>query len=259
MGVSKGTYANRPSSHAAGDIYLTTDSFWDYLVSDGSQWLHLFAGFQCIPPNDGEFYWENQGAASVSTLNGGIFMRVPARAGIHPVYRLKTAPAAPYVLTAGILPLLAGAVDPFTEIQLKESATAKFLSIRFQSHYYMPLTAAEIAVGSHSGYLLHLRLDAMPSHSLIWLRLEDDGADVKASFSGDGQNFVQVYSAVRASIFTSAPDRLGWGVDANNANYDAGSTLIHWSLPGAVKSYGFWGRSVGGIGQMQGNCVGVFG
>ena len=261
MGVSKGTYADRPSSHAAGDIYLTTDSFWDYLVSDGSQWLHLFAGFRCIPPNDGEFSWFNQGNASVATTNGGIFMRAPANAQISPAYRVKSAPATPYSLVAGLLPTMAGASAPFAEIHLREAATEKFFGIRFQASW-TSATYGQISVVTGTGYLLTLRIDPMPSQPVIWLKLEDDGTNVKAYFSGDGQNFTQVNSAARASIFTSAPDQLAWGVDSYNASYDAGATLIHWSLPNApsaAKSYGFWGRSVVGMGQAKGDSVGVFG
>jgi len=258
MGVSKGTYAARPSSHAAGDIYLTTDSFWDYLVSDGVSWKHLIGGLQCTPPNDSEFSWLRQEGATTTTTNGGVFIRVPAGSPAYGHYRIKDAPAIPYTLCAAFLPTLCGANYPFCEIILRDSATSDFLGIRTEVLGY-----GSISVIKQGGVRLRqIYLDA-GTRSLLWFSLTFDGTDITANFSGDGTNFVTVYSANKSSVFTNDPNQIGWGADAINANYDAGGTLIHWSLPGpapsAAKCFGFWGRSIVGIGQADGNCVGVFG
>lgn len=62
------------------------------------------------------------------------------------------------------------------------------------------------------------------SSPLIFWRLEDDGTNRKYHFSGDGKNFVQVYSEGRTTFMTA--DEIGWC--ANPHSQDIKATLIHW-------------------------------
>lgn len=257
MAITTGTYANRPTSHSAGDIYLTTDSFWDYLVSDGAKWKHLYSGFECEPPIDSEFSWVNQGGASVVTANGGAFLRAPAVGGINHRLRVKTAPATPYTLTALLLPSIVGVSHNYAGVAFRESSSGKLelFNLAFSTvprFWILKLYSPTDTLPSIE--YLHAP-EVNVSASGIWFRLGFDGTTLTFSFSLDGQNFLQVFSEAKASFFTSAPDQIGWFVGASNASYDCGATLIHWSQPNPVSTMRVWGFLTGS-GMVNGHGTG---
>lgn len=273
MAVSTGTYASRPSSHSAGDIYLTTDSFWDYLVSDGTKWKHLYGGFLCEPPIDSEFSWVNQGGATVSTANGGVFLRAPAGASTNLRIRVKSAPAAPYVLTGVFMPTLAGGTNTSPA-----DATCGLLVRNSSNEYLVTIEIGTVLVGVVYGYRLAVRylqnptthLSVLYHHAIavnwsapaIWLQIEDDNTNLHYRFSLDGQNFIDLYSQGRASLNGSAPNQIGFFAHTATTSYDAGATLIHWSQPNPVSSLrvrAFFLGSGMATGYGSGSVAGAFG
>lgn len=268
MAITTGTYSARPSSHSAGDIYLTTDSFWDYLVSDSSKWKHLYSGFECEPPIDSEFSWLNQGGASLVTANGGVFLRAPATAGTNRRIRVKSAPATPYILTAIMLPAIVGATDAGECLLGFRDSTyegMQFLMLGMRSGVtYLSVANVNSPTGSEFG-TYNGDLGIHRSSPAIWLQLEDNGTTLYFRFSQDGQNFLTVYSLGRtAEPWTNGPpDQLFFGVGATGGyTYDCGVTLIHWSQPNPVSTMRVWGFLLGSgmaSGYGSGNVRGAFG
>ena len=266
MAVYSGAYSAKESSAAEGDVYIPTDSFYDWLIWTGGAWKHILNGMECIPPVDSEFTWINQGAASTVTANGGVHLLAPALAGGNLRIKKKTAPTPPYTVTALVVPTLAGVNFPHGGIVLRESATEKLLtaSVEFNTAAGGPGGAA-VAVFSWASPTasgarkVAGRLDGTLS-APIWLKLADTGALTQASFSGDGVNFVQLYSAAYNVNFTAAPNEIGFFAHSNNATYDAAVTLISWDKPNPPaggRNYAFWG--LGAIGSGGGPNVGIFG
>ena len=260
MAVSTGTYANRPSSHSAGDIYLTTDSFWDYLVSNGSKWRHLYSGFECEPPINSEFSWVNQGGASIITANGGVFMRAPVSSTGNLRLRAKTAPATPYTLTAAILPAFPGIEGSISDtkngfgcgIGFRESGTGKLSMIGFRfggigvgALFYGLLDVMQFSSPTATGTsALNAYAETLVSSPITWLKVTNTGTTLTYFFSGDGQNFQQVYTEDVDAYFTTAPDELFFTLSVFCATHDAGVTLIHWSLPNpavTMRTFGMFG------------------
>lgn len=261
MAVTKGTYAARPSSHSAGDIYLTTDSYWDYLVSNGASWSHLFCGFECIPPSSADFTWVNQGGATISTVNGGVSISVPASATNNRRLRVKEAPAYPYTLTSIVIPTFVGGVEMGAAIGLRESNTGKLTAIAVMATYtgfaFSSISTARIVSPTSSGDTLTATsvIGTVAPSSAIWLQITYDGSDISYSFSVDGRNFNTLFAETKAAHFTVAPDQVWFGCDVATASYSGAATFIHWSLPSpsTSKAFGFLGR--GAVNGSAGNSA----
>ena len=253
MSVSKGLYASKPGSASNGDIYLPTDSFYDFLVWGGGAWKHILNGLECTPPINSEFAWVNQGSATTTTTNGGVFLSTPAAAGTSLHLRVKLAPATPYTLTTMVIPAQVWANTHHGGICFRESSSGRLITLGIESDSIQ--TRAQLSVftwasptdssGARQAFIL---TQILLSRSGLWLRIADDGTTYTFSFSADGQNFVTIYTlthaaAITAGYWTSAPDQIGFGGNPNNATYDWGMTLLHWDKPNSVvaRHYGFWG------------------
>lgn len=263
MGITSGSYAALPGSHSAGDLYLTTNSFYDWLLSDGVNWLHLIGGFRCLPPASGNFSWVNQGSATVVTSNGGIALRAPGTSGNQHRILKKAIPSAPYNVTSLIIPGLVGANYTWCGMVLRESGTGKLAT--FGVIYDYP-GGGFIAVHS-----IPSETDSSTVRSVSWtsplksitglfLKINDTGTQHVFSFSGDGQNFIELHSGSYLSLaFTDKADEIGIFANANNASsYDAIATVLHWDEAGSARgrNYGFWGKGAIGSG---GPNAGIFG
>lgn len=250
MSITSGVYASKPLSHNSGDLYLPSDSFWDFLFSDGASWKHILNGFECTPPSLADFSWVNQGTATVTTANGGIAMRAVATAGNSLRILKKTAPATPYTLTAIVIPCIAG-IDghyPHVGILFRERSSGRLLtlSLEFNVAAGGPGGSAVSNFGWESATASGLRYVAARADVLagspIWMRLEDDGANMKMSFSCDGLGFIQIRSVAYATQGMH-PDEIGFFAQANSNTYDSIATLVHWDKPASADTaqhYGFW-------------------
>ncbi|HET6454326.1 MAG TPA: hypothetical protein VFI02_07975, partial [Armatimonadota bacterium] len=104
--------------------------------------------------------------------------------------------------------------------------------------------------------------EPLKSINALFLKINDTGTGYTFSFSGDGQNFIQLHSENYVSLmFTDKADQIGIFANANNAaSYDAICTLLHWGEIGAdiPRHYGFWGK---GSSQSDSNAnyIGIFG
>lgn len=97
VSVTAGSYAGRPSPSAAGNLHLPTDA--PYVLRDtGSAWQAWGPLRQLVIPPETGWSWLNQGGASIDTTGGAHVLTSPASARIR--YRVRAAPATPYVITA---------------------------------------------------------------------------------------------------------------------------------------------------------------
>ena len=224
MAITTGTYAGKPGAPSSGDIHFLTDSFYDLLYYNGASWDHLRHGkLLTLPPS---FAWINQGTASVSTTNGGETLTDAAGASAHQCRIRKTAaPSTPYTVTMAYLPTLRGANYLFGGALFRESSSGKLRSL------HLGFNAAGVievyAWNSPTAPVTQLavfRSEVLFSSPLIFWRLEDDGTNRKFHFSGDGINFIQLYSEGRTTGMTA--NEVGWFIDPYSQAQTA--TLIHW-------------------------------
>jgi hypothetical protein len=233
--LTPNTYANLPAASLAGRIYYPTDSPYGPLIDDGSNWDHFLPLFgEATPPVDGDYSWANQGGASVSTTNGGIILTAPAVAGQNMRVRYKSSPAAPYVLTAAFqFQGTPAAANAAAGILFRQASDGKLHALHitvidsngsvwvrrwtdpstFDSTDFQ--TDSEVALAAFSR-----------ASSLVWMRIEDDNTDRKFYMSGDGRNWIELYSVGRTTFLTA--DQIGFWAESGQTTAPAIMWLLHW-------------------------------
>lgn len=210
-----------------GDLYIPTDSFYDYFRYSGSAWVPLRNGKQLTLPVDGDFSWINQGSASVSAGGGGIYMSVAGSGASNDMrIRKKAAPSTPYTITAAFLPNIPGINFAGMSLLFRQSSDGKLhiLEMAYSSGWQLGSqkwtspTAFSASYGSTV-----IGTVPMP----IFLRIADDGTNRICSYSTDGRNFAQLHSVGRTDFLTA--DEVGFCVNAQTtAGKPVATTLISW-------------------------------
>ncbi|MBX3413917.1 MAG: hypothetical protein KF708_14600, partial [Pirellulales bacterium] len=64
----------------------------------------------------------------------------------------------------------------------------------------------------------------------LWMKIEDDGTDLKFFIGLDGNTWIQIASEGRGSFMSGGPDEVGWGAN-NQSNTVApiACSLLHWN------------------------------
>ena len=100
--ISAGTFAALPGSPTSGQLYLFTDSIYDYAIFQSSAWIYMRRGQALTPPTG--FAWQNQSTATLTTANGGENILSATGAGASNVNaRYIAYPSAPFTRTVGCL------------------------------------------------------------------------------------------------------------------------------------------------------------
>jgi len=186
--------------------------------------------FPLTEPINADFAWVNQGGASVSVTNGGVYLLGPAAgAGYNLRIRKKAAPATPYTITAAFL-MSQRRVQPVGwGIGFRQSADGKLAVLLLQvsttpavSIYSFKFTNATTWSATYStiGNLVNFHAP------LSFWRIADDGVNRIISWSGDGIHFHTLHSVARADFLTA--DEVGFFVDAQHATHDVGMQLLSW-------------------------------
>jgi len=206
---------------------LTADS----TQADGMKWAAAAGGSAnylgvglTTPPSTG-WSWVNQVSSTVTTnSDGSITMGTTVNAGVDSLQmRLRAAPATPWTVTAlcAITAALTG--FPGFGLVLYESATTKcegFLVPRGTS----PGTVMITRFNSPTSFNANQGTGAVGNP--VWLQISNDGTNLIFRASTDGRVFVKIWSEAQAAFFTTAPDNVGFGLDADNL---VSGTVLSWS------------------------------
>lgn len=175
------------------------------------------------------FTWVNQGSASASDDSGMIKLTVPDEASINLRGLFRTPPATPYRVTAAFR--IAQAPGDYSAsdsthvgLAFRRTGTGAITtaSVRYGQamamwHWTSP-TAFSVVVDTNMNYHESPRQ---------WIRIEDDGTDIKAFFSQDGNNWTQDGSAWwqvgRAALGGGAPDQIGFYINSGNNSGNSGT------------------------------------
>jgi hypothetical protein len=232
VNVRTGTVSARPSAGRVGRLYFPTNGLYVYRDT-GSAWEAWHNGKKVDEPVDGDFAWINQGGASVSTINGGIYLSAPASGSNNLRIRKKAAPSTPYTITAQVIPSYSVSHADMG-VLFRQSSDGKLHTFRFST----ALGIAAPAVRSRkftnptttaSDYNLVTGAVDIPIFisTPFWMRIADDGANRILSYSADGYNFVTVLTIGRTDFLTA--DEVGFFANATNASLACGITLLSWT------------------------------
>jgi hypothetical protein len=215
----------------AGNLYLPNNGFQLYRDS-GAAFVPFGPIFPFTAPVDGDFAWVNQGGASISTANGGIFLNAPAGAGNNMRIRKKAAPATPYTITAAIVPQLYPEAFANCGLLFRNSGagTISALAVSFSSSTRFGVHLQSLKLSSptlfSAAYVDLIDWGHVYKGGVVFIRIADDGTNRICSWSFDGINFLQAHSVGRTDFLTA--DEVGFYVESNNANSSSGMLLLSW-------------------------------
>jgi hypothetical protein len=226
---STGTYANLPATgNKVGDIYVPTDSFYDFIRWNGSTWDHFRNGKQMILPINANYSWDNQGGSTISTTNGGIVGMDTSLSGSGLHVRYKSAPATPYSIYCGLLPHYISTNYNDLGLVFRDS-TGKLAtwSVAWANGWVNRAMKWTNSTTYNSDYIGPSIYPAMVHGPIVWMGLRDDGTNRSILYSANGVTWISAYTIGRTDFMTSGPNGVGfyWGDTASNA---VGMTLLHW-------------------------------
>lgn len=216
---------SEPGTPASGDLDFYSNGV-DVARYSGSAWVPWGPLFPFTAPNDASYAWVNQGGASVSTTNGGIFLRAPANAGVNLRIRKKAAPATPYTVTVAFLPTLVSLNYQSCGVLFRESSSGKVVTLHVENGTgYQNLTVTKWTNASTFS-AQYANVGYLASRGVVFLRIADNGTNRISSYSSDGQHWFTFHTVGRTDFLTA--DEIGFYVDDETNTYDAGMTLLSW-------------------------------
>jgi len=223
--IKTAAYASRPSATYNGRLFLPNDGF-DVERDTGAAWAAWGPLFPLTPPVSGDFAWVNQGTASIDTTFGGVYLEAAAAAGEDVKIRKKAAPATPYTITAGFIPNMAIINSATIGIGFRQSSDGKLVTLGLQcSGNTLPLLVEKYnsPTSANSAYINNA---VIPSASILWLQISDNGTNRICRFSLDGRHFLQIHTVGRTDFLTA--DEVFFFANSLQATYAIGITLLSW-------------------------------
>jgi hypothetical protein len=217
---------SEPTGASTGDLFFPNNGVYVRRYN-GTLWVPWGSIYPFTEPIDGDFAWINQGGASVSTTNGGIYLLGPITSGTNLRIRKKAAPATPYTITAAFLPNLLPEANQTCGLVWRQSSDGKlagfwlFTNTTIQTFQVSKFNSPTSSSANYSSPTTWFH-----GNKLTFLRITDDGVNRICSLSTDGQNFIQVHSIGRTDFLTA--DEVGFEVSASGNIYPVGMTLISW-------------------------------
>jgi hypothetical protein len=195
--------------------------------------------FKCTLPVAANYAWVNQGTAA-ETAGGNALFLSDAAVGTTSNLRIrkKTIPGGKTTLIAALLPFLpadgGAAHNPLAGIGLRESATGKLLTISYTNLVgALNTPRGEVDVFSWtSATVINATRVAwqMPGNpQMVFLKVVYDGTNTICYVSPDGTNWIQVYTAPKATNFTTAPDEWFYCISPSGNVAACSATLLSWN------------------------------
>lgn len=196
-----------------------TNPEWAEATGEGSGYT--------TPPSSG-WSWVNQGTGTVEdNTDGSIYLYAPALAGDNARIRARSIPTAPFTLDVCLWLYQAKADFNQAGILVRESSTGKFISftnthINSAGGFTFEVNAYNSPTSFNSNYVRRVIFPINP----VYLRIEDDSTNRIYSYSGNGVNFIRLYSHARTKFCT--PDEIGIMTQPINGSYPSALVLLSW-------------------------------
>lgn len=147
---------------------------------------------------------------------------------------VKSAPTAPWTLTAGIIPgYFADAnAEPSGGICVRENATGEIYRLSTMSTgdaHTDPISNRVLVTHqtSPSAAPTDLAIAGWTGAQINWLQIEDNNTNIIFRVSNDGVNFVQLFSEPRLTRL-GALDEIGVSIDNTNNSFNSHVVLVAW-------------------------------
>lgn len=227
--TTEGAYWELPASPAEGDLHFLTDAP-AVMRRGASAWSAFGPVRNLTPPDTSAFTWGNRGDQNVRAArpfpvldSGGT--------GSNLRYLKIAAPAAPWTMTFGALIHGVGGQLAGATIGVRNTGTGRMVAM-LRIGPTGPGTADPSLVqvsrwNSHSSFSSAVAtFGAVPSP--CWLRIVNDGTNLRFFSSSDGFDWQQIHSETLATWISSV-DEMTLGPYANGT-MPVRLTLLHWSV-----------------------------
>lgn len=231
-----GPIANLPAAGYPGRRYCCSDSLYEF-VDTGSAWQAFYGTVPVTRPPSTGWTWDNQSTSTINSTYGFEYMTTPL-GGTELHIRYRTAPATPYYVEFGMLFDLTGLVlmagdssdagpcvvfrdagGKLVDFRLIEEAVAAF------ALYTTKWSSSTAAVAVYGAFGPGTGIAPFIGRQPLWMRLEDDGTNLKFKISIDGFNWEQFDTRARGDYLTTGPTAYGWGAYSNDSRVPV--SLIH--------------------------------
>jgi hypothetical protein len=162
----------------------------------------------------GSWTWINQGTATATVANSYLTISNAGNGVTNSISAIyQAAPATPWTVVAKIS-LIARIAANFPEVGLflMDSVSSKVIFFEMAgnnpgevlniAHFTNPTTFGAVVF-----------TESFPLKNYLYLKIQDDGTNLKYSVSPDGQAYVQMFSEGRTSFLTNGANRVGLGVN----------------------------------------------
>lgn len=225
--IHTSAYSSPPASPASGDIWLPSDSFYQFRYS-GSAWIPWGPLFPMTLPVLADFTWVNQGSATAAQTYGAIQLSTPATSGYDMKILKKAAPSTPYTITTAVIPNVVNQNYPNCGLLFRQSSDGKINAFRIvgqTNQCYLSGVKYTNATTYSADYTPSVNIDRPP---LLWLRISDNGTNRICSWSLDGHQFMTMHTVGRTDYLTA--DEVGFFVESQNSTWGCDMTLLSWAV-----------------------------
>jgi len=222
-------YASRPAASNDGDLFFPNDSF--YVQRDtGAAWASWGPIFPLTPLVNDDFAWVNQGDATVSVVNGGVYLEKPAATGQSLRIRKKAVPSTPYTIDVLMIPTRAPVQVAEWGIGWRQSSDGKLAVLMFQTSVTPNVTVYSGKFTNETTWSAvypsaTLALTSWNVPPIFW-RIEDNATNRIISYSWDGIHFMPWHSIGRTDFLTA--DEVIFYVCPNHATNKIGLNILSW-------------------------------
>lgn len=223
--VATGVDASRPTTGITGRLYLPTDAEVVYRDS-GTAWAPFGPVHSFTAPSDTGFSWINQGSATLTATNAALALAGPAGTGDNLRLRVKTAPAAPYTITAAIVGVAALSNGSYG-LCFRQSSDGKLHCLLYGGSAVGPYSIKFTSPTAFSATYTNNAMTTFPMRMPpLFFRIADDNTNRVVSFSNDGIQFYAYHSIGRTDFLTA--DEVGFFVNARDANVAPSARILSW-------------------------------
>lgn len=235
-----GPIANIPAAGNAGAVYTCSDSPLT-ARDNGSTWDYFAYGCPVTPPSNSGWTWGNQGTATVTAAQGGLYIEDPTQYSAETIrFYYKSVPAIPYTCIMAFVPCYQPQGNfPQVGIMITDNTPSHLkgqtMTVRSGNPYfsiyhwtaYSTFSTTPLAAQSPVGY----------TPTLVWLKLVNLGSGGSPAkriyyYSPNGINWMQYY--VENYNADLVETRIGiYTENINNnlgAGYNSGGHILHWDL-----------------------------
>jgi hypothetical protein len=178
-------------------------------------------------PITADFSWVNQGGAAIDTTFGFTRLSVPSASTSYRM-RVKTAPATPYQVDVAMQPTEAG--TRFGGLVFRESSTSKLVALQYNAANNQMAVVYWTNETTFNSNPANTTLEGTIIGTLlpVWLRIRDDGTNLKFTASRDGLYYFTEMSLGRTAFLAGGPNQVGFFGDVDSGASAFALDFYHW-------------------------------